>query len=126
MAVDESTHVGTCDLIQQGGSTPDALSHPPVTITGMQMSVKGVMDRLQSEADAYEFLEEMRWLDGPSCAHCASRNVALLAPRNGVSRKTGTGAMSQRRVWQCRDCRKQFSVLTGTIMQGTKIPVRIG
>jgi transposase-like protein len=27
-------------------------------------------------------------------------------------------------VWKCRACRKQFSVLTGTIFHGTKIPVR--
>jgi transposase-like protein len=27
-------------------------------------------------------------------------------------------------VWKCRDCRKQFSVLTGTIFHGTKIPIR--
>ena len=27
-------------------------------------------------------------------------------------------------MWKCRDCRKQFSVLTGTIFHGTKIPVR--
>jgi transposase-like protein len=27
-------------------------------------------------------------------------------------------------VWKCKDCRKQFSVLTGTIFHGTKIPVR--
>ncbi len=32
--------------------------------------------------------------------------------------------MSQRRVWRCLSCRRQFSVLTGTIMHGTKIPVR--
>ena len=32
--------------------------------------------------------------------------------------------MSERRVWKCRDCRKQFSVLTGTMMHATKIPVR--
>ena len=27
-------------------------------------------------------------------------------------------------MWKCRACRKQFSVLTGTIFHGTKIPVR--
>jgi len=27
-------------------------------------------------------------------------------------------------VWKCADCRKQFSVLTGTIFHGSKIPVR--
>ena len=27
-------------------------------------------------------------------------------------------------MWKCRACRKQFSVLTGTIFHGAKIPVR--
>ena len=27
-------------------------------------------------------------------------------------------------MWQCRPCRKQFSVLTNTVMHGTKVPVR--
>ena len=31
--------------------------------------------------------------------------------------------MSQRRVWKCAACRKQFSVLTGTIFHGTKVPI---
>ena len=52
------------------------------------------------------------------------RRALLPTPANGRSRKTRTGAPSERRVWKCRDCRKQFSVLTGTIFHGTKIPVR--
>ena len=32
--------------------------------------------------------------------------------------------MSERRVWKCRSCKKQFSVLTGTMMHATKVPVR--
>jgi transposase-like protein len=52
--------------------------------------------------------------------------VYLIQPKNGTSRATRTGAQSERRVWKCRSktCGKQFSVLTGTIMHGTKIPVR--
>lgn len=38
--------------------------------------------------------------------------------------ETRTGNLSARRVWKCRDCRKQFSALTGTVMHGSKIPVR--
>jgi transposase-like protein len=54
--------------------------------------------------------------------HCGSvRKPCFLKPSNG---KTRTGSMSERRVWKCADCRKQFSVLTGTIFHGTKIPVR--
>jgi transposase-like protein len=48
-----------------------------------------------------------------------------LKPKNEAGRRTRTGNVSQRRVWKCKDCRKQFSVLTGTIFHGSKVPVRI-
>lgn len=59
------------------------------------------------------------------CAHCGAHDPYFLTPKNGVSRTTTRGEESQRRVWKCRECRKQFSVLTGTIFHGTKIPVRM-
>lgn len=80
--------------------------------------------KIPDEAAAYRYLEGLRWDGTPVCGHCASENVTYLNPANGSSRKTRTGAVSERRVWKCRDCRKQFSVLTNTIMHGTKIPVR--
>lgn len=90
-----------------------------------QVSVLALADKLRTEADAYLFLEELRWGDQPVCPHCGSvRKLYFLNPANGTSRKTRTGAESQRRVWKCGDCRKQFSVLTGTIFHGSKIPVR--
>ena len=49
----------------------------------------------------------------------------FLTPKDGTEgRKTRTGSNTQRRVWKCGDCRKQFSVLTGTIFHGTKISIR--
>jgi transposase-like protein len=89
-----------------------------------QMSMLQLMDRVPDEAAAYQFLESLRWGERPECPHCASTEVSFMNPTNGLSRKTRTGAKTQRRVWQCRACRKQFSVLTGTVMHGTKIPVR--
>jgi len=84
-----------------------------------------LMRRLTSEAAAYELLEELRWNGHPVCPHCNSIDRATyLNPANGVSRRTRTGAASQRRVWKCRDCRRQFSVLTGTFFHGTKISIR--
>jgi transposase-like protein len=89
------------------------------------MNVLRLTDKLRSEADAYLFLEDLRWGDRPICPHCGSVGEHyFLTPANGRSRKTRTGSPSERRVWKCRDCRKQFSVLTGTIFHGTKIPVR--
>jgi transposase-like protein len=92
----------------------------------MGLSIPQLASKLQSEADAYKFLEDLRWPDGePVCPHCGSkRKHYFLTPQNGAARKTRTGSMSQRRVWKCADCRKQFSVLTGTIFHGSKIPVR--
>jgi transposase-like protein len=91
----------------------------------MEFSIPRLAEKLRTEADAYKFLEDLRWGDRPVCPHCGSiRKPYFLTPKNGTSRKTRTGAASERRVWKCADCRKQFSVLTGTIFHGSKIPVR--
>ncbi len=90
-----------------------------------EFSITKLATEVPSEFDAYLFLERLRWQDGVTCPHCASvAQHYYLDPANGRSRATRTGKPSQRRVWKCRDCRKQFSVLTGTIFHGTKIPVR--
>jgi transposase-like protein len=89
------------------------------------LSILKLSEKLRTEADAYLFLEELRWGDQPVCPHCGYvRKPYFLKPSNGTSRKTRTGSESQRRVWKCADCRKQFSVLTGTIFHGTKISIR--
>jgi transposase-like protein len=76
------------------------------------------------EGDAYRHLEDLRWGTTPRCSHCAGTDVYLIPPANGVSRKSAARTMSERRVWKCRDCKRQFSVLTGTMMHATKVPVR--
>lgn len=63
-------------------------------------------------------------LAGPVCPHCECGDATYIRPLNGTSRKTRTGAMSERRVWRCCACRKQFSVMTGSVFHGLKIPVR--
>ena len=86
---------------------------------------------LATEADAYAFLERIRWgTDGPTeCPHCGSDKGAwYLKPKNPEGRKSkgGSSARSQRRVWKCREnsCRRQFSVLTNTVLHATQMPVR--
>jgi transposase-like protein len=90
----------------------------------VDLSIPALALKIPTEAAAYEFLEELRWNGEPVCPHCEGRKVYFLTPKNGTSRKTRTGSESQRRVWKCAACRKQFSVLTGTIFHGSKIPVR--
>ena len=90
----------------------------------MRYTVTTLSDRLRSEADAWEFLEELRWPQGVVCPTCHGSDVYLIRPANGVSRRTVSGSMSQRRTWACRPCRRQFSATTGTMMHGTRIPIR--
>ena len=92
---------------------------------GMKMNLNSVTKRVIDDDAAYLFLEELRWGDRPVCPHCASIGQHyFLTPKADDGRKTRTGSVTVRRLWKCRDCRKQFSVLTGTVMHGTKISVR--
>jgi transposase-like protein len=87
------------------------------------MSLATVAGKFSDEGAAWDYVEELRWHGTPECAHCRSTDVVFIPPR-GEARSTRTGAKSFRKVWRCRSCRKQFSVLVGTIFEGTKVPLR--
>jgi transposase-like protein len=90
----------------------------------MKTTIASLSREIVTEADAYLYLENLRWKGTPRCPKCDTTEVRYIAPTNGVSRTTAGGSQSERRVWKCAPCAKQFSVLTGTIMHATKIPVR--
>lgn len=64
------------------------------------------------EDKAYQFIERLRWPNGPVCPHCDSEKVYRLNV-NGTSRK----------VLKCALCRKQFSITVGTIFERSHIPL---
>ena len=77
----------------------DAIEFPE-TLTG---AIKYFAD-----ADtALNFMVSIRWPDGKAvCPCCKSSNAAFLATR---------------RLWKCRDCKKQFSVKVGTIFEDSAL-----
>jgi hypothetical protein len=80
---------------------------------------------VSEEPAAWALMERLRWPDGPLCPHCGVMNSATyLEPQSGA-RTTRAGNVTYRRVWQCRDsaCGRQFSVLVGTVMEDSKIPL---
>jgi transposase-like protein len=82
---------------------------------------------IENEADAYRYMEGLRWPDGPVCPHCGNDEKHwFLTPKSadGETRKTRTGSLSARRVWRCAECKRQFSVLTGTVFHGSKVPLK--
>jgi len=66
-----------------------------------------------SEDEAREFLERVRWPDGPVCPHCQSKEAMAL-----------TGKSCRPGLKKCKKCRKQFTVTVGTIFHRSHIPLR--
>lgn len=66
-----------------------------------------------NEDQAREYLEATRWPHGAVCPHCEGQNVCKLA---GKSTRPG--------VYKCRNCRKQFSVTVGTVMERSHVGIR--
>ena len=67
--------------------------------------------QFKSADKAREYLEAVRWPDGPVCPHCGviGGHYAL----HGTAHRPG--------LWKCKDCRKQFSVTVGTVFERSKV-----
>ena len=68
-----------------------------------------------TEDEARTILENIRWPNGPVCPHCGSVNATRIQAK---SDKVRDGVL------QCNDCRGQFTVTVGTVMQGSHITLR--
>ena len=76
------------------------------------MSLVEVMRKFPDDPTAERWFTEVRWPDGVHCPHCGSVNV-----QDGTAHKTMP--------YRCRDCRKWFSVKTGTVMQSSKLGLQV-
>jgi transposase-like protein len=54
------------------------------------------------------FVASLRWPEGVACPHCSGKDCTYV---------------KSRRIWQCKDCRKQFSVKVGSIFEDSPIPL---
>ncbi len=87
-----------------------------------ELNFSQISKQYSSEEEAYKFLEATRWENGVLCPHCQNTGADFIEPENG-ERKTRTGKVTYRRVWRCQNCKKQFSVLVGTIFEDSRIPL---
>lgn len=77
-------------------------------------SIPDIWRKMPSEAHARRFLERLVWPTGRYCPHCGS---TASTPLRGRACRPG--------LYQCRDCRLQFSVTTKTPMHATKLDLRL-
>src|SRR4051794_40733046 len=99
------------------GDAPDPCGGNNILDTGTKFfynSSMGLPETLQqvilyfADADnALAFAVRMRWPDGViTCPRCESTQSSFIATR---------------RVWECKGCKKQFSVKVGTIFEDSPI-----
>lgn len=67
-------------------------------------------ERFASEAACLDYLAASRWPDGFVCPACGGRRAWVL---------------ERRHLWECGDCGQQTSVTAGTVMHGTRTPLRV-
>ena len=77
-----------------------------------QKSQKGQHVMNFTEEQALAYFEATCWPNGPACVHCGSANVYRM---EGETIPTGLMA--------CRDCRGHFTVMVGTVMEDTHLPL---
>jgi transposase-like protein len=74
--------------------------HIPETLTG-------AIRYFGDTEKCYAFMIAMRWPDGVRCPHCGSDNIGKL--------------VLPRRVWNCKNCRRQFTAKVGTIFEDSPL-----
>ena len=67
-------------------------------------------ERFPDESACMEFLRKTRWPNGFVCPRCKGRESVRIATR---------------RLEQCKACRHQTSLTAGTVLQGTRKPLRL-
>ena len=75
------------------------------------MSNALVAPHFQSHEAAREWLEKLRWPEGPICSHCGTIGRAYALKKPGWYRCAE------------KECRKDFTVTTGTVMERSHIPL---
>lgn len=69
-----------------------------------------VLDFFKEETTCIQYLSESRWGGTPSCPHCG--NVGAYLTNRGFKCKA-------------KECQKKFTVTTGTVLENTKIDLRL-
>ena len=74
------------------------------------LSLVEAVRQFSDESEVESMFVRNRWPNGVTCPKCGSVNI-----QERTTRKP--------QPYRCRDCRKDFSVKTGTVMQGSNIPL---
>jgi transposase-like protein len=73
--------------------------------------------RFNDEAAAFAYVESKLWPDGPVCPHCGNADSKRLRKMQGNATRLG--------LYNCNECKGQFTVRQGTIFESSHLPLRL-
>ena len=74
------------------------------------MSLLAFQDKFLTEQACWDYLVKMRWPDGVKCSRCTAESEVDF--------------IQTRKVFECRHCHKQISVMAGTAFHKSRVPLR--
>ncbi|HET9409403.1 MAG TPA: IS1595 family transposase, partial [Candidatus Sulfotelmatobacter sp.] len=86
------------------------------------MNLLDVHQELNTEEKCLTFLEHMRWPEGVKCLACESLRISRITAKGKLNRKTKKRG-PDRELYQCNECRFQFTATTGTVYHDTHLPL---
>src|SRR5438876_5970702 len=87
--------------------------------TPADLTLDEIQSRFGTDDKARLYLEEIRWPDGVVCPHCKNaRQKRIWEIKANEAAKIRAG------LYQCAECKKQFTVTVGTIFEDSHIPLR--
>jgi transposase-like protein len=87
--------------------------------TPVDLTLDEIQSRFGTDESARQYLEEIRWLNGVVCPHCKNadqKRIWEIQPNEAAKIRAG--------LYQCAECKKQFTVTVGTIFEDSHIPLR--
>ncbi|MFZ0799902.1 MAG: IS1595 family transposase [Terriglobales bacterium] len=84
------------------------------------MNLLDIYKELNTEEKCLIFLEHMRWPEGVKCLSCESLRITRITAKGKLSKKTGKRS-PDRELYQCNECRFQFTATTGTVYHDTHL-----
>lgn len=85
---------------------------------GDELTLMTVMQRFSTEDAARDYFERIRWPNGPYCPHCGNADqerIYKITPNPKKKVRHG--------LYKCAECRDQFTVTVGTVMEDSHIPL---
>jgi hypothetical protein len=76
------------------------------------LSLPAFLEQFGTETQCENELEAVRWPDGFRCPRCGEAGHSEFR-------------VGARKMFQCKDCRTQTSIISGTLFQGTRLPLTI-